>query len=118
MPQLPNVFETRRPTQLILPTTPNLLTASSAYFGALMKTHLWTSGRLLLILTARVQVWICFGTVAKRKSGLDKRNLPYNAHKLQHNVIHNLNRSFQQPWRTYKKILMKERKLYYIQIGF
>ena len=57
MPQLPNVFETRRPTQLILPTTPNLLTASSAVFGALMMTHLWTSGRLLLILTARVRVW-------------------------------------------------------------
>ena len=57
MPQLPNVFETRCPTQLILPTTPNLLTASSAVFGALMMTHLSTSGRLLLILTTRVRVW-------------------------------------------------------------
>ena len=57
MSQLPNVFETRRPTQLILPTTPNLLTASSAVFGALMMTHLSTSGRLLLILTTRVRVW-------------------------------------------------------------
>ena len=43
---------------------------------------------------------------------------PYNANKLQLNVIHNLNRWFQQPWCAYNGNLMNEEKLYWIQIGF